>query len=80
MQGKPSRRCYGCFPDTSAVWCRYPILNKPWVLSQWFKIAKPTEEYFLVLDSDMIIHRPFLPEQHQVGPGMRSGTDAKLLL
>ena len=52
-----------------AVRCRYPILNKPWVLSQWFKIAKPTEEYFLVLDSDMIIHRPFLPEQHQVGPG-----------
>lgn len=53
----------------TTVWRRYPILNKPWVLSQWFKIAKPTEDFFLVLDSDMIIHRPFLPEQHQVAPG-----------
>lgn len=49
--------------------CSYPIYNKPWVLSQWFKIAKPTEDYFLVLDSDMTIHRPFLPEQFQVAPG-----------
>ncbi len=71
LQGKLSCKYNEDLLDMSALWCRYPILNKPWVLSQWFKIAKPTEEYFLVLDSDMIIHRPFLPEQHQVGPGMR---------
>ena len=48
---------------------RYPIYNKPWVLAQWFKMVKPTEEYFLVLDSDMVIHRPFLPEQFGIAPG-----------
>ena len=48
---------------------RYPIYNKPWVLAQWFKMVKPTEEYFLVLDSDMVIHRPFLPEQFGLAPG-----------
>ena len=48
---------------------RYPIYNKPWVLAQWFKMVKPIEEYFLVLDSDMVIHRPFLPEQFGIAPG-----------
>lgn len=48
----------------------YLIYNKPWVLKQWFKEAKPVQEYYLILDSDMTIHRPFLPTHFQVGPGI----------
>ncbi|CAL8467101.1 g6637 [Coccomyxa elongata] len=47
----------------------YLIYNKPWVLKQWFVKAKPVQDYYLVLDSDMTIHRPFLPTELQVGPG-----------
>lgn len=58
-----------CVYSSYHTLCRYLIYNKPWVLKQWFKEAKPVQEYFLVLDSDMIIHRPFLPNQFRVGPG-----------
>lgn len=33
------------------------------------ELTKPSEEYTLVLDSDMLIHRPFLPSDFNLGKG-----------
>ena len=47
----------------------YPLFNKAWAIAQYMRRAKPPEEYILVLDSDMLIHRPFLPADFGVAPG-----------
>ena len=59
-------------PKGGAMLSRYNLYNKPWVVSQWFKEARPKQDFFLVLDADMVIRRPFLPEEH----GVRQGADA----
>ncbi len=33
-------------------------------------LAKPAEEYVLVLDSDMLIYKPFLPEDFNLAKGV----------
>ncbi|CAL5226830.1 g9694 [Coccomyxa viridis] len=39
----------------------YPLFNKPWALHMYMKRARVTEDFILVLDSDMLIRRPMLP-------------------
>ncbi|CAL8464127.1 g3662 [Coccomyxa elongata] len=39
----------------------YPLFNKAWAIKQFMELASPAEEYVLVLDSDMLIYKPFLP-------------------
>jgi hypothetical protein len=61
----------GGHEEVVCVLGRYNLYNKPWVLSQWFKEARPKQDFFLVLDADMVIRRPFLPEEHGVRQGGR---------
>eukprot|EP00955_Chlamydomonas_euryale_P051392 354861-Chlamydomonas_euryale.AAC.1 len=44
----------------------YPAYNKPEAVIHWLDNTKPTEDWVLVLDSDMLLRRPFLVEQ--MGP------------
>lgn len=39
------------------------------VTVQFMEMARPPEEYILVLDSDMLIHKPFLPSNFEVAKG-----------
>lgn len=36
---------------------------------QFMEVAKPEEDFILVLDSDMLIHRPFLVSDFQLARG-----------
>ena len=47
----------------------YPLFNKAWAIAQYMRQARPVEEYVLVLDSDMLIHRPLLPADFGIAPG-----------
>ncbi|EIE24798.1 hypothetical protein COCSUDRAFT_41089 [Coccomyxa subellipsoidea C-169] len=47
----------------------YPLFNKAWAIKQFMEMARPPEEYILVLDSDMLIHKPFLPSNFEVAKG-----------
>lgn len=47
----------------------YPLFNKAWAIATYMKHAQPKEEYVLVLDSDMLLHRPFLPADFGIAPG-----------
>ncbi|GBF90905.1 hypothetical protein Rsub_03760 [Raphidocelis subcapitata] len=40
----------------------YSAYNKPGAVADWLKHAAPEEEWVLILDSDMILRRPFDPE------------------
>ncbi|CAK0786275.1 hypothetical protein CVIRNUC_009488 [Coccomyxa viridis] len=44
----------------------YPLFNKPWALSMYLRHAHVTEDYILVLDSDMLLRRPMLPAHFRV--------------
>ncbi|MEW5312642.1 MAG: hypothetical protein WDW38_004261 [Sanguina aurantia] len=44
----------------------YAAYNKPYAVIDWLDHTMPTEEFVLVLDSDMILRRPFFVEQ--LGP------------
>ncbi|KAK9908125.1 hypothetical protein WJX75_002968 [Coccomyxa subellipsoidea] len=58
---------------TEGVWeyggFEYPLFNKAWAIKQFMEHAKPQEDYILVLDSDMLIHWPFLPSEFQLAKG-----------
>lgn len=47
----------------------YPLFNKAWAIAAYMKHGKPEEEHVLVLDSDMLLHRPMLPADFGVAPG-----------
>ena len=47
----------------------YPLFNKAWAIAAYMKHARPQEECVLVLDSDMLLHRPFLPSEFGIAPG-----------
>lgn len=51
----------------------YAAYNKPEAVIDWLQHVTPEEEYILVLDSDMILRRPFLVEQMHPSPGMAVG-------
>lgn len=52
---------------------RYPPYNKPAGVIDWLAHFTPEEEWILVLDSDMIIRRPILPEDYNLTKGWASG-------
>ena len=51
----------------------YAAYNKPEAVIDWLQHVTPAEEYVLVLDSDMILRRPFLVEVMTPKPGMAVG-------
>ena len=46
----------------------YPLFNKAWAIAAYMKHAAPKEDFVLVLDSDMLIHAPFLPSDFGIAP------------
>lgn len=44
-------------------------INKPVAVLSWYMTAKPTEDYIIIVDADMIIMKPFDPVQMGVKPG-----------
>lgn len=51
----------------------YAAYNKPEAVIDWLQHATPKEEWVLVLDSDMIMRRPFLVEVMQPKKGLAIG-------
>ena len=51
----------------------YAAYNKPEAVIDYLKHNTPEEEYILVLDSDMILRRPFLVEEMKPKPGWAIG-------
>jgi hypothetical protein len=51
----------------------YAAYNKPEAVIDWMEHVTPEEEYVLVLDSDMILRRPFLVEVMKPKPKMAVG-------
>ncbi|EIE18946.1 hypothetical protein COCSUDRAFT_68096 [Coccomyxa subellipsoidea C-169] len=47
----------------------YPPYNKPGAITHWLRFAEPEELYILIMDSDIIMRRPYLPEELKVRPG-----------
>ncbi|CAK0787529.1 hypothetical protein CVIRNUC_010749 [Coccomyxa viridis] len=47
----------------------YSGINKPVAVLSWYMTAKPTEDYIIIVDADMIIMKPFDPVQMGVKPG-----------
>eukprot|EP00798_Chlamydomonas_sp_ICE-L_P028050 gene28050-31152_t len=52
---------------------RYTAYNKPEAVIDYLKFNTPEEEYVLVLDSDMILRRPFLVEEMHPAQGLAIG-------
>eukprot|EP00798_Chlamydomonas_sp_ICE-L_P031864 gene31864-7071_t len=51
----------------------YPPYNKPEAVISYLEHTTPEEEYMLVLDSDMILRRPFLVEEMKPKLGLAIG-------
>lgn len=51
----------------------YAAYNKPEAVIDWLQHVTPEEDYILVLDSDMILRRPFLVEVMKPRPKMAVG-------
>eukprot|EP00195_Chlamydomonas_chlamydogama_P017790 CAMPEP_0202892052 /NCGR_PEP_ID=MMETSP1392-20130828/1901_1 /ASSEMBLY_ACC=CAM_ASM_000868 /TAXON_ID=225041 /ORGANISM="Chlamydomonas chlamydogama, Strain SAG 11-48b" /LENGTH=613 /DNA_ID=CAMNT_0049575927 /DNA_START=352 /DNA_END=2193 /DNA_ORIENTATION=- len=51
----------------------YAAYNKPEAVIDWLQHVTPEEDYVLVLDSDMILRRPFLVELMQPKPHLAIG-------
>lgn len=51
----------------------YAPYNKPEAVIDWLQHVTPEEQYILVLDSDMILRRPFLVEVMKPKPGLAVG-------
>ncbi|KAK9809464.1 hypothetical protein WJX73_010859 [Symbiochloris irregularis] len=47
----------------------YSGINKPVAVLDWLEKVKPKEEYILIIDADMIMRKPMLPEDLGAGPG-----------
>jgi len=47
----------------------YAAYNKPGAVLDFFKHHDPKEEYMVVLDSDMLLRKPFEPDQLNVTRG-----------
>ncbi|KAG1673278.1 hypothetical protein FOA52_002558 [Chlamydomonas sp. UWO 241] len=52
---------------------RYAAYNKPEAVIDWLDKVTPEEEFVLVLDSDMILRRPFLVEEMTPSLGLAVG-------
>lgn len=51
----------------------YAAYNKPEAVIDWLEHVTPKEDYVLVLDSDMILRKPFLVEDMHPSPGWAVG-------
>ncbi|KAK9863378.1 hypothetical protein WJX84_005251 [Apatococcus fuscideae] len=47
----------------------YSAYNKPGAVLHWLETTDVKEDYILVIDADMIMREPFIPEDVGVGPG-----------
>eukprot|EP00879_Flechtneria_rotunda_P017349 GHRR01018175.1.p1 GENE.GHRR01018175.1~~GHRR01018175.1.p1 ORF type:complete len:350 (+),score=62.58 GHRR01018175.1:1082-2131(+) len=61
---------YAVHPRTGDV---YPAYNKPEAVIDWLQHVTPAEEWVVVLDSDMILRRPFLPSEFNLTRGWAVG-------
>ncbi|BDA49070.1 Peptidyl serine alpha-galactosyltransferase [Coccomyxa sp. Obi] len=50
----------------------YPPYNKPGAITHWLRFAEPEEPYILIMDSDIIMRRPYVPDELKVRPGWAS--------
>lgn len=55
---------------------RYTAYNKPWTVWQWVSQTRPQEDYILILDPDVLIRRPILPDAFGVAPGRPAAFNA----
>jgi hypothetical protein len=53
-------------PRTGDVYAAY---NKPEAVIDWLEHITPKEDWIVVLDSDMLVRRPFLPHDWNVTKG-----------
>jgi hypothetical protein len=44
-------------------------INKPVIVADWLNVAKPEEDYIIILDADMIMRQPLDPVAMGVKPG-----------
>ena len=44
-------------------------INKPVAVFSWYRATKPTEDYIIIVDADMIMLKPFDPPKMGVKPG-----------
>lgn len=61
---------YTVHPSTGDV---YPAYNKPEAVIDWLAHFTPEEEWIVVLDSDMLLRRPFLPQDFNLTRGWAMG-------
>ncbi|KAK9918872.1 hypothetical protein WJX75_007695 [Coccomyxa subellipsoidea] len=47
----------------------YPPYNKPGAITHWLRFSEPEEPFILIMDSDIIMRRPYVPEELKVRPG-----------
>eukprot|EP00884_Botryococcus_braunii_P005119 jgi/Botrbrau1/14608/Bobra.67_2s0008.1 len=47
----------------------YSGINKPVVVADWLHVAKPQEDYIIILDADMVMREPLDPVAMGVKPG-----------
>lgn len=52
----------------------YAAYNKPGAVVDFLAKAPAQERYAIVLDSDMLLHKPFLPEEFDIKPGWAVGS------
>ncbi|CAL5224706.1 g7434 [Coccomyxa viridis] len=53
-------------PQTGDI---YSGINKPVAVFSWYRATKPTEDYIIIVDADMIMLKPFDPPKMGVKPG-----------
>ena len=47
----------------------YGGYNKPEAVREWLDHEEPNSDYVLILDTDLIVRAPFLPQQLHIRPG-----------
>jgi hypothetical protein len=52
---------------------QYPAYNKPEAVIDWMQHVNITEQYVVVLDSDMLLRRPFLTTEFNLSKGWAVG-------
>jgi hypothetical protein len=57
----------------------YPPYNRPGAMIDLFELQAPQEEWVLIIDPDILIRRPLLPENLPVRRGWAIGAPATIL-
>lgn len=61
------------FADHPRTHDQYAAYNKPEAVIDWLEHVTPAEDWVVVLDSDMILRRPFLPSDFNLTKGWAVG-------